>query len=473
MKKIKMKTFLIFFVCLLTISISVSPTSLLAQIIAPGGQHSLAICNNDSSVMAWGRNTEGQLGNGNNASSNVPVSVSSLTSIIAIADGRDHSIALRNNGTVWTWGRNIFGQLGNGTTINSNIPVQVTGLTGIIAIASGSGHHSIALKNDSTVWNWGYNFSGQLGNGTFTNSSVPVQVTSLSGIVAIGAGYWHNLALKNDGTVWAWGGNQFGQLGDGTTTGGPNWGKSTPVQVSAPSGITALAGGAGHSMALRNDGTVWMWGDNTVGQYGNGTCNEDHVPVQVTAFTNITAIASGGDHNMVLKNDSTVWACGANGFGQLGNGTNSFSLVPVQVSTLTGIVAIAGGEVHSMALKSDGTIRDWGSNVDGELGNGNNTSSNIPVQVQATFCVPTSLPVVVNNANNDLVISPNPATDFIYMFFSDENSNREADIVNVLGETVIRSKNQDKIDISHLSNGIYFLRAKTGESLTIQKFIKQ
>lgn len=452
----KIKTTIIAATLLQAVSLVVPSAISSAQIIAPGAQHSLAICNNDSSVRAWGRNTEGQLGNGNNTASNVPVSVSSLTSIIAIADGREHSVALSNNGTVWTWGHNNFGQLGNGTAINSNIPVQVTALTGIIAIASGTGFHSVALKNDSTVWTWGYNHSGQLGNGTFTNSPVPVQVNSLSGIVAIGAGYWHNLALKNDGTVWAWGGNQFGQLGDGTTTGGPNWGKSTPVQVSAPSGITALTGGAGHSMALRNDSTVWMWGDNTVGQYGNGTCNEDHVPGLVTAFTNIIAIASGGDHNMVLKSNGTVWACGANGFGQLGNGTNSFSLIPVQVSALTGIVAIAGGEHHSMALKNDGTIWDWGNNVNGQLGNGNNTSSNVPVQVTGLCQLATSGNEIATSLS--IAVFPNPFENEFTL-----NGTTEKGVIvisDITGKEIRRQKtfnDETKISTASFTPGLYLL----------------
>src|SRR3990172_3621138 len=295
---------------------------------------------------------------------------------VAIAGEGDHSLALKNDGTVWAWGLNVSGQLGNGTNTNSNVPVQVTGLTGITAIAAGQ-DHSLALKNDGTVWAWGYNLYGQLGNGNNTNSNVPVQVAGLTGITAIaGGGRAHSLALRNDGTVWAWGFNTSGQLGNGTLTN-----NNVPVPVSSLTAVTALAGGGNHSIALQNDGTVWTWGYNINGQLGNGTFTNSNVPVPVTSFTGVSAISSGDLHSLALKNDGTVQAWGNNASGQLGNGTFTNSNVPVPVSSLAAVTAIAGGANHSLALKNDGTVRAWGLNSYGQLGSGNNTDSNIPVQV--------------------------------------------------------------------------------------------
>jgi alpha-tubulin suppressor-like RCC1 family protein len=311
--------------------------------------------------------------------SNVPVPVSGFTGIMAIAGGGAHSLALKNDGTVWAWGYNGDGELGNGTNTDSNVPVQVSFPDGtVITAIAGGGSHSLALKSDGTVWVWGYNNEGQLGNGTNTSSNVPVQVSNLTGITAIAGGGAHSLALKNDGTVWAWGYNGDGELGNGTTTD-----SNVPVQVSNLTGITAIAGGDSHSIILKNDGTVWAWGGNEYGQLGNGTNTDSNVPVQVSFpdGTVITAIAGGGDHSLALKNDGTVWVWGHNNEGQLGNGTNTSSNVPVQVSNLTGITAIAGGGNHSLALKNDGTVWAWGANWYGELGNGTNTSSNVPVQV--------------------------------------------------------------------------------------------
>jgi hypothetical protein len=151
---------------------------------------------------------------------------------------------LKNDGTVWAWGYNGDGELGNGTNTDSNVPVPVSGLSGITAIAGG-GYHSLALKNDWTVWAWGYNEYGQLGNGTNTDSNVPVPVSGLSGITAIAGGEYHSLALKNDWTVWTWGWNGYGQLGNGTNTD-----SNVPVQVSGLTGIMAIAGGGSHSLAI-------------------------------------------------------------------------------------------------------------------------------------------------------------------------------------------------------------------------------
>ncbi|ROL62509.1 T9SS C-terminal target domain-containing protein [Bacteroidetes/Chlorobi group bacterium ChocPot_Mid] len=293
-----------------------------------------------------------------------------FSSAQTIAAGMHHSLALKNDGTVWAWGSNSDGQLGDGTNTDSHVPVKVDSLKSIIAIARGC-FHSLALKNDGTVWAWGWNKYGQLGYGTSTDISyVPVQVDSLTSIIAIAAGMYHSLALKNDGTVWAWGYNNHGQLGNGTNTD-----SNVPVQVTSLTSIIAIAGGYGHSLALKSDGTVWAWGYT---YYSN-------VPVKVDSLKSIIAIAGGWWHSLALKNDGTVWAWGNNNLGQLGNGTNTYtySNVPVKVDSLTSIIAIAAGGWHSLALKSDGTVWAWGYNNYGQLGNGTNTDSNVPVKVDS------------------------------------------------------------------------------------------
>jgi len=173
----------------------------------------------DGIPWAWGYNMFGQLGNGTTTSRITPAQVSGLTGVTAIAGGSWHTIALKNDGTVWAWGRNDEGQLGDGTTTSRTTPVQVSGLTGVTAIAGG-GHHTIALKNDGTVWAWGRNVTGQLGDGTTTSRTTPVQVSGLTGVTSIiAAGGALSLSLKNDGTVWAWGWNYQGML-DGTVNEG-------------------------------------------------------------------------------------------------------------------------------------------------------------------------------------------------------------------------------------------------------------
>ncbi len=199
-------------------------------------------------------------------------------SVTAIEAGGSHSLALKSDGSVVAWGDNVTGQLGDGTNTASNTPVQVSGLTNnVIAIVAGS-DHSLALKSDGSVVTWGDNLSGQLGNGNNNSSNSPVAVSGLtSGVTAIAGGGDHSLALKNDGSVVAWGDNQLGQLGNGN-----NIASNTPVQVSGLTDAEAIATGGNHSLALKSDGTAWAWGDNQFGQLGDGTNSTSNAPVQST-----------------------------------------------------------------------------------------------------------------------------------------------------------------------------------------------
>jgi alpha-tubulin suppressor-like RCC1 family protein len=333
------------------------------------------------------------------------ISIGHLTGVTAIAAGWSNSVALKSDGTVWAWGYNAYGQLGDNTTTDRHVPVEVVGaggsghLTGIIAIAAGP-DDSVALRSDGTVWAWGSNSVGELGDNTTTDRHVPVEVVGaggsghLTGIIAIAAGGGHSVALKSDGTVWAWGYNGYGQLGDNTTTE-----RHVPVEVVGAggsghlTGITAIAAGDEHSVALKSNGTVWAWGSNGYGQLGDNTTTDRHVPVEVVGaggsghLTGITAIAGGWLNSMALKSNGTVWAWGYNGAGQLGDNTRTDRHVPVEVvgaggsGHLTGIIAIAAGFEHSVALKSNGTVWAWGYNGYGQLGDNTTTERQVPVEV--------------------------------------------------------------------------------------------
>jgi alpha-tubulin suppressor-like RCC1 family protein len=283
------------------------------------------------------------------------------SAVVALAGGGAHSLALKSNGTVWAWGLNSWGQLGTGTftgtAVNGYVcvstPVQVLGLPSqtdgrtIVAIAAGY-WHSLALKSDGTVWAWGDNTYGELGNGTFAGTAIysntdyllgtgiatPAQVLgpngtgALTGIVAIAAGCYHNLALKSDGTVWAWGENSYGELGNGTFTSTTPYGLALPAQVSGLSSIIAIGGGFGFSSALKSNGTVWASGYNANGQLGNGTFTGNGPPGdrtdtfgQVIGLSGVLAISAGFEQTLAIHSDSTAWAWGNDQWGELGNGT--------------------------------------------------------------------------------------------------------------------------------------------------------
>ena len=393
--------------------------------------------------VAWGVNTAGELGNNIATHSSTPVAVTvtgtplASRTVLALATGFEHSLALCTDGSVVGWGYNADGELGNGTVTNYSIPVGMptagTALAGktVIAIGAGLGH-SLALCSDGSVVDWGLNSYGQLGNGSTTGSTVPVAVrttgTALAGktVVAISVGAGHNLMLCSDGTMAAWGFNGDGELGNGGTTN-----SSVPVAVTtagtplAGRTVIAIAAGSDHNLALCSDGTLVAWGANDSGQLGNNTTTGSQVPVAVTttgtvlAGKTIIALAAGVSHNLALCSDGTLAAWGDGSDGELGNGSTTPSLLPVAVSTsgvLAGktVVAVTAGASHSVARCADGTVAAWGLNTAGQLGNNSTTSSSLPVAVSQSLLATGERFVQVTSGsfsvvNLGLVATPAPA----------------------------------------------------------------
>ncbi|MBI1912648.1 MAG: RCC1 repeat-containing protein, partial [Deltaproteobacteria bacterium] len=291
-----------------------------------------------------------------------------------LAGGEFHSLAMKEDGTVWGWGWNLAGQLGDGTTENRHTPVQAIGLNNVISVSAG-GEHSLAVKRDGTAWGWGSDSWGQLGQGLrdmgFQNNGVPGvttprQVSGLSQVIDVAAGVLHSLFLISDGTVWACGGNRYGQLGNGTLND-----SSVPVRVVGLSNVVAIASGPEHSLAVENDGTVWAWGENNTGQLGDGTiCGWTEtcysaVPVQAVDLSNVVAIVGRGGSSLALKNDGTVWNWGGErGSWFRSQNSATFNMIPQQ-SSLSGVIAIHGANGYSLALTSYGAVLLWGELVYG------------------------------------------------------------------------------------------------------------
>lgn len=335
-------------------------------------------------VSCWGDNTNGTLGNGSTAANSlVPVASTLVTgkTVDIVGGYSGHMCALKDDGTVWCWGLGNSGQLGNGSNATSRTPVQVSGLTDVRQIVAGY-RHTCALKTDGSMWCWGE--SGGIGYGVATNKNVPTQPTGMSsGVISMAGGNGYSCASKSDGTVWCWGGNGNGRLGDGTTAA-----KLVPTRVSNLSNVTAMAGGYDHTCAVRSDKTVWCWGSAATGQLGNGKTSGDFLtPEQVTGLTDAYVLSSGDHHNCAIKTDRSVVCWGKNSNGQLGDNTFTSRSVPVTVSGFANATSISAvGYNHTCATKSDGSAWCWGSNSAGQLGNNSAVGANVatPVRVSGT-----------------------------------------------------------------------------------------
>ncbi len=343
--------------------------------------HSVALFD-DGTVWAWGRNDSGELGIGTDEHyATRPNRVKSLSGVVGISASNCgyHTLALKSDGTVWAWGSNWYGALGDGSTESPSVPVQVQGLTGVVEVSAG-GYHSLARKDDGTIWAWGRNLRGACGYGDTTTSLVPKQVPGLTGVKAISGGSTFTLFLKEDGSVWGCGDNYEQALG--TEAAYEQW---APVQVAGISSVKFVAAGWGHGLALKKNGTAWIWGHGAL-DLGDGLIRNSATPLQPNGLPGgVASIGVGGDHSFAIMGDGSAWGWGWDFYGQVGDGTSGVGNSvpsPVFLTAISGVRQIDGGDNHTLAIKEDGTIWSWGDNWYGQLGDGTYLNySLIPQQV--------------------------------------------------------------------------------------------
>ncbi len=328
--------------------------------VVDAGKDHLVVLKDDGSVWGWGDNSYYQLANtGADAADPNPIKKADgnrLSNIKEIAAGGYHTVALDESGKVWTWGRNDMEQLGHSSGVSKVEAPKVVELPRkIVAIAAGD-HHTLAVDENGQVWAWGRNIYGQTGESGTVVSSSSNKVPVLSEIVAVTAGADHSLALKRDGTVWTWGRNSYGQLGNGETTDV----NDTPRIVPGVSSIMEIAAGDNHTIALNQDRTtVYAWGLNSLGQLGDGGRDNKLTPIQVEGITDVTMIAAGDNHTIALKDDGTVWAWGRNT-----SGVGTSRPTPIQIKGLGNVSTIGGGggfDSFVLAVRQDGTVWLWKS----------------------------------------------------------------------------------------------------------------
>jgi alpha-tubulin suppressor-like RCC1 family protein len=336
-------------------------------------------------LWAWGNNVPD---NTQVVRSTARQEFSSSTNWKQVSSGYNHTLAVKTDGTLWAWGSNAYGAIGDNTIGNRSTPRQISTSAGIGINSwkqvSGGRFHSAAIRNDGTLWVWGDNGATQIGDnqGTFLvgRRSVPRQISiaalppsGLSGWVQVSAGGYHTTAIRNDGTLWAWGLNADGQLGDNTTQ--P---KSTPRQISIAdagglTGWAQVSAGGFHTAAIRTDGTLWVWGDNSIGQIGDNTNIDRLTPRQIsvgiTGLNNWRQVSTGNQHTIAINYSGGLWVWGAGASGQIGDNTNIPKSVPTREFTASNNWKYAAGGTSAVrAIKTDGTLWSWGGNGNGQIG---------------------------------------------------------------------------------------------------------
>ena len=329
-------------------------------------------------LYSWGRNTYGGLGLGNTTKYSSPKQVGSLKTWLTVSGAYAQTVAVKTDGTLWSWGRSNYGQLGLGNTTSYSSPKQVGSLTNWLNALTYD-YHSFALKTDGTLWAWGTNAQGALGLGNTTSYSSPKQVGALTTWSAIAANIYAGYAIRTDGTLWSWGyASITGKLGLGNTT---NY--SSPVQVGGLTNWLKIAAFGYVAAAVKTNGTLWTWGTNaTYGTLGLNDRVNRSSPTQVGVLTNWSNIYCGYRHMVAVKTDGTLWSWGDNTYGQLGIGTSgNYYSSPKQVGSLTNWLQAASGKYNNIVIKTDGSLWSWGYNADGQLGQGNTTNLSSPKQI--------------------------------------------------------------------------------------------
>ncbi len=277
-----------------------------------------------------------------------------------------HSLAIRNDSTLWAWGYNSVGQLGNGNTDGgSSTPIQISSQKIWKCVAVGS-YHSLAIKNDGTLWAWGYNIEGELGNGTYSYyETVRAQVGTDNDWQYVYAGFNNSFAIKTNGTLWGWGFNGNSELGDGTINN-----RNFPGQIGISNNWKSASPAGQSTLAIKTDGTIWGWGN----AYGI-------TPTQIDTDVDWQSVSKQFVHSLGIKTNGDLWAWGQNTYGQLGNGTTQQGFIPPAQIGTSSWKYISAGDFHSLAINADGTLWAWGRNDYGAVGDGTNNSRNMPVQI--------------------------------------------------------------------------------------------
>ena len=439
------------------------------RFITAGDRHNIAI-KTDGTLWAWGRNTNGQLGDGTNIDKNTPTQIGTDSNWVTAAAGNNFSYAIKQDGTMYAWGNNNKGQLSNGTLTARNTPLQVGTESNWYRVAC-SFDYVIAQKSDNSFWGCGYNTFVQLGQGNQTDPNTQFLSVNISGaFISFQTGNRHTVLLKEDHTFWCWGSGGFGQFGNGFGTS-----NDIPAQPIPNNDWEQITSSFNATLFKKNNGTIWAAGQNESGSLGFGNYSPYNYTIQQIGTENDWRSIEASEYcTMITKNNGTLWSCGYNNTGQLGNGNTIQTNIFAQVGTATNWDKVRCGLFHTMALTNTGTLMAWGDNSFGQLGNGTFTNSLVPIQIGSTC--------LLSNANfnkENVKIYPNPYNEYFRISipqFSSDNVNIK--VYDILGKT-IEVLNVSVLELNTLElgknyrSGIYTVLVQQGSNLQSLRIVKK
>jgi alpha-tubulin suppressor-like RCC1 family protein len=425
--------------------------------------HNVGIQTNGT-LWAWGYNMDGQVGDGTTINKTVPTQIGTASNWKMVTAHFNNSFAIKTNGTLWGWGDNTDGQLGDGTIVGKLVPTQIGTQNNWSSVSVGFAH-TLAIKTNGTLWAWGSNSFGRLGNGTNNNTLVPIQIGTDTDWIKVMASSIGSMGIKSDGTLWGW----------GILNGASSSSVLVPTQIGTATNWKDVSSTYRHAVAIKTDGTIWAWGNNNNGELGNGNNlnnSTNYTASQIGTATNWKFIAAGANYSIGIKNNGTLWAWGENTFGQYGNNSVADSYVPIQIGTLTNWRSLSLGIVHSTGFKTtNDRLWIWGDDNQDVLGNGTGSNSLIPITIGncTTFSQ-----LEFEYLENQFLVFPNPFINEINIKYSEQTDIKSIQINDVLGKTVLEKNNDfSKVNIECLGAGIYSLIITSGENKkSMRKIVK-
>ncbi len=432
-------------------------------VVARNSYHCVGI-QTDGTLWTWGFNNEGQLGDATLVNKEVPTQIGAGTNWESVSNHYRNSFAIKSTGTLWGWGDNSDGQLGIGNFVDKLIPTQIGTANTWKSVSNGI-DYVLAIRDNGSLWAWGSNANGQIGNGTTVAELTPIRIGNDFDWVKVEAGP-ASFGIKSNGTLWFWGNNLSGT---GTAS------SSTPIQVGNDTWLD-ISATYRHVIGLKTNGTIWSWGNNDSGCLGRGNASNlpsNYIATQIGTASNWKAIAAGTDHSMAIKTNGTLWSWGDNTFGQYGNNSTTASFVPVQIGTLTNWRDISLGYSFVTASKTtNDRLWVWGRDNQDALGNDTNGDSLIPIGIGTCTTLDNENFEILNNS---FKIYPNPVQNELIIDNLLNLEIQELNITDILGKIILKqNSNFKKINLQDLKYGIYVLSILSNDNKVFQhKIIKK